>query len=171
MQQIPIVASFAAALLFSGGADMPLADLSAIRTASDCVSRPLLAAAPLLSAGADMPFVGMSAIRAASDCASRPLLAAAPLPTPTAQETMNFTVEGKISKHTEQKLTLSTEGNIIFHVVYSEKTSITRKDGSAGTAKDLRVGTRIHVDGELTEAGEIIAQKITLQSESPGEKR
>jgi hypothetical protein len=113
----------------------------------------------------------MSAIRAASGGTSRPALAAAPLPCSAAQETMNFTVEGKISKHTGQKLTLSTEGNIIFHVVYNDKTSITRKDGSAGTAKDLQVGTRLHVDGDLTEAGEIIAQKITIQSEPTGERR
>jgi hypothetical protein len=85
---------------------------------------------------------------------------------PAAQESMNFTVEGKITKHTENKLTLNSEGNMIFHVVYSEKSKVTRKDGSEGTPKDLLVGTRIHVDGELTESGEIIAQKISLQAES-----
>jgi len=85
---------------------------------------------------------------------------------PAAQESMNFSVEGKITKHTENKLTLNSEGNMIFHVVYSEKSKVTRKDGSEGTPKDLLVGTRIHVDGELTESGEIIAQKISLQAES-----
>jgi hypothetical protein len=90
---------------------------------------------------------------------------------PAAQDAMNFTLEGKITKHAGQKLTLSTEGNIIFHVVYNEKTSILRRDGSSGTSEDLHVGTRIHVDGDLTEAGEIVAQKITLQSEPAAEKR
>ena len=102
---------------------------------------------------------------------SRPGIIAASPPLPRGQETMNFTVEGKITQHTGQKLTINTEGNIIFRVVYSEKTSITRRDGSAGTAKDLQVRTRIHVDGDLTEAGEIIALKITIQSEPAGEKR
>jgi hypothetical protein len=86
-------------------------------------------------------------------------------------QAMNFTVEGKITKHVGQKLTLSTEANIIFHVVYSDKTQITAKDGSVGSSKDLRVRVRIHVDGELTEAGEIIAQKIAIQAESAGDKR
>lgn len=103
--------------------------------------------------------------------AARPEIAAQPLPSPAAQETMNFTVEGKITQHEGNKLTLNTEGNIIFRVTYSDKTGIQRKDGSAGTSKDLQVGTRIHVDGDLTESGEIIAHKITVQSESAGEKR
>lgn len=97
---------------------------------------------------------------------------AVPAPRPTAaQDAMNFTLEGKITKHAGQKLTLSTEGNIVFHVIYTDKTSIQRKDGSVGTAQDLQVGTRIHVDGDLTEAGEVVAQKITLQSQPAGEKR
>ncbi len=84
---------------------------------------------------------------------------------PAAQESMSFSVEGKITQHAGNKLTVNTEGNIIFRVVYSDKTSVTRKDGSAGTSKDLLVGTRIHVDGELTESGEIIAGKITVLAE------
>jgi len=90
---------------------------------------------------------------------------------PAAQEPMNFTVEGKITQHSGNKLTLNTEGNMIFHVVYHEKSKVTRKDGSEGTPKDLEVGTRIRVDGELTESGEIIAQKITIQSESSDKKQ
>ena len=86
-----------------------------------------------------------------------------------AQE-MNFTVEGKITQHTPGKLTVNTEGNIIFHVVYSYKTEIVRKDGSAGTSKDLKVGTRIHVDGDLRESGDIIAQRISIQPDSAAEK-
>ena len=90
---------------------------------------------------------------------------------PTAQESMNFSVEGKITQHTGNKLTLNTEGNMVFRVVYNEKSKVARKDGSEGTPKDLVVGTRIHVDGELTEAGEIIAGKINIRSEPAAEKK
>src|SRR5262245_4188178 len=79
-------------------------------------------------------------------------------PSPPAQETMNFSVEGKISKHTDTKLTLNTEGNIVFRVVYSEKTKILLKNESEGTPRDLVPGALIHVDGDLTESGEIIAR-------------
>jgi len=82
-----------------------------------------------------------------------------------AQESMNFTVQGKITRHMGNKLTVNTEGNIIFRVVYNEKTKIARPDNSEGTAKDLQVGIRIHVDGDLQESGEIIALKITIQQE------
>ena len=88
-----------------------------------------------------------------------------------AQGDMNFTLEGKITKHVGTKLTLSTEDNIIFHVIYNDKTTVARKDGSAGSAQDLQVGVRIHVDGDLTEAGEVVAQKITILPEPAGEKR
>ncbi len=96
-----------------------------------------------------------------------------PLPAapPSAQEAMNFTVEGKITQHSGNKLTINSEGNIIFRVVYNEKTSFIRKDGGAGSSKDLSVGIRIHVDGDLTESGEIIARKITLQSEAGAKSR
>jgi len=79
---------------------------------------------------------------------------------------MNFTVEGKITQREGNKLTLNSEGNIIFHVVLNEKTEVKNKDGSAGATKDLQVGTRILVDGDLQESGEIIAKKVAVQSES-----
>ncbi len=75
----------------------------------------------------------------------------------------NFTLEGKVTERAEGKLTVSTEENIIFHVVYGEKTEIKRKDGSAGTEKDLQKGVKIKVDGELAESGEIKARKIELE--------
>jgi hypothetical protein len=109
-------------------------------------------------------FVALTAACVLAAMGTRPMTAA-PCPLPLPQETMNFTVQGKITQHTGQKLTLNTEGNMIFRVVYSEKTSITRQDGNAGTSKDLTVGIRIHVDGDLTESGEIIAQKIVIQPE------
>lgn len=90
----------------------------------------------------------------------------APLAFPSAQETMNFSVEGKITRHAGATLTVNTEGNMIFRVVYNEKTEIAGKDKSAGSAKDLKVGVRIHVDGELTEEGEIIAKKIAILTDA-----
>lgn len=83
---------------------------------------------------------------------------------------MNFTVEGKITRHSPGKLTLSTEENIIFHVRYDDKTEIKRKDGSPGSAKDFRVGVKVMVDGELTEAGEIIAQRIEVSQDTTSAK-
>ena len=75
----------------------------------------------------------------------------------------NFTLEGKVTERAEGKLTVSTEENIIFHVAYGEKTEIKRKDGSAGTEKDLQKGVKIRVEGELAESGEINAKKIELE--------
>jgi len=78
-------------------------------------------------------------------------------------QAMNFTVEGKVTRHDPGKLTISSGENIIFHVRYDDKTDIKRSDGSPGTAKDLRVGVVVRVEGELTEAGEIIAARIEIQ--------
>jgi len=79
-------------------------------------------------------------------------------------------VEGKVTRQTPGKLTLSTEQNIIFHVRYDDKTEIKRKDGSAGSAKDLRVGVRVMVEGDLTESGEIIALRIELEGDANSKK-
>jgi hypothetical protein len=87
-----------------------------------------------------------------------------------APQEMNFTVEGKITRLAPNKITLSTEENMVFHVVYSDQTEIKNKDGPSATAKDLRVGLRVRVDGDLTESGEIIARRIEIQ-QAPGEKK
>ena len=81
------------------------------------------------------------------------------------EQPMSFTVEGKINRLEPKKITLSTEENMLFHVLYDDKTEIRRKDGSAGTAKDLRVGIVIHVEGDLSESGEILAHRIAIQEE------
>jgi hypothetical protein len=81
----------------------------------------------------------------------------------SAQE-MNFTLEGRISTLTANKMTVSTEENIIFHVQYDEKTQVRKKDGSPATVKDLHVGLRVGVEGNLTESGEIIAKTIEIQT-------
>jgi len=80
----------------------------------------------------------------------------------TPQET-NFTLEGTITQREPGKLTVSTEENIIFHVVYGEKTEIKRKDGSQGSDKDLAKGVKIKVEGDLAESGEITARKIEVE--------
>ena len=79
-----------------------------------------------------------------------------------AQEAMDFTVEGKISWHEPGKLTISSEGNIIFHARYDDQTAIQHADGSPASAKDLQVGVMVRIEGELPESGEIIAHRILL---------
>ena len=82
-------------------------------------------------------------------------------------QAMNFTVEGKINTLDQNKLTLRAEENIIFHVRYDDKTEIKSDDGSPASSKDLRVGLKIRVEGDLTESGEIVAQKIELLKAPP----
>jgi hypothetical protein len=83
-----------------------------------------------------------------------------------AGQAMNFTVEGKVNTLAQNKLTLREEGNIIFHVTYDDKTQFKNDDGSPATSKDLRVGLRIRVEGDLAESGEIAAQRIQLLKET-----
>jgi len=80
-----------------------------------------------------------------------------------AAQATNFTVEGKINTLDQNKLTLNTEENMLFHVRWDDKTEFKSEDGSPAGSKDLRVGLRIRVEGDLTESGEIVAKKIELQ--------
>ena len=84
-----------------------------------------------------------------------------------AAQAMNFTVEGKINTLDQNKLTLNSEENMIFHVRYDDKTEFKSDDGSPASSKDLRVGLRIRVEGDLTESGEIVAQRIELLKTPP----
>jgi hypothetical protein len=86
-----------------------------------------------------------------------------------AQE-MNFTVEGKINRLGQNKFTINSEENMVFHVRYDDKTEIKRQDGNSGSAKDLRVGLKVKVDGDLTESGEIVAHRIIIESSEPPKK-
>ena len=79
----------------------------------------------------------------------------------------NFTVEGKINTLGQNKLTLNSEENMLFHVRWDDKTEFKSDDGSPAASKDLRVGLRIRVEGDLTESGEIVAQKIELLKTPP----
>ena len=82
------------------------------------------------------------------------------------QNDSNFTLEGKITRKEEGKLTVSGEQNIVFHVRYDDKTEIRLKDGGHGSSGDLKVGSQVHVEGDLSESGEITARTIRLL-ESP----
>jgi len=81
-----------------------------------------------------------------------------------ASQDMNFTLEGKITSLTADKLTVASEENMLFHVRYDDKTEIKKPDGSPGTAKDLRVGLRVGVAGDLAESGEITAKRIDIRA-------
>jgi hypothetical protein len=83
---------------------------------------------------------------------------------------MNFTVEGKITRLAPKKITLSTGENMVFHVVYTDQTEIKNKDGTAASAKDLRLGLQVKVDGDLAESGVITARRIEIQP-APEEKK
>ena len=87
------------------------------------------------------------------------------MPTASAQDDSNFTLEGKITEKSAGKITVSTGENMIFHVLYNDKTEIKKKDGSAGTGEDLRTGLKISVAGDLAESGEITAKKIAIEGE------
>jgi hypothetical protein len=81
---------------------------------------------------------------------------------PPAQDS-DFTMEGKITDKAAGKLTINSGDNIIFHVLYNDKTEIKKKDGSAGSADDLHLGLTIYVAGDLAENGEITAKKIAIE--------
>ena len=75
----------------------------------------------------------------------------------------NFTLAGKITEKHGAKLTVSTGDNIIFHVVYNDKTVIKKKDGSSATGQDLHTGMKISAAGDLAESGEITAKTIEIE--------
>ena len=95
------------------------------------------------------------------------ILAARVAEPPSAAQATNFTVEGKINTLDQNKLTLHTEENMLFHVRWDDKTEFKSEDGGPAAGKDLRVGLRIRVEGDLTESGEIVAQKIELVKTPP----
>lgn len=79
------------------------------------------------------------------------------------QQPMPFNLEGKITDEAKGNLTVSTEGNIVFHVHYDDKTEIKKQDGSPGSATDLKVGVKVKVAGDLTESGVVNAHQIELE--------
>jgi hypothetical protein len=83
--------------------------------------------------------------------------------TPLSQES-NFDLEGPISKQSAGKLTIDQGQGIFFRVVYDDKTAIAKDDGSAASEKDLKVGVRVHVVGDLQASGEIKAARIEIET-------
>jgi hypothetical protein len=75
----------------------------------------------------------------------------------------NFNLEGKITDVTAGKLTVNMQGNIIMHVSYDAETQIHRKDGSAGSPKDLKTGAMVKVEGNLNSSGVVEARQIDLE--------
>jgi hypothetical protein len=92
-----------------------------------------------------------------------------PLAAPFGQDS-DFTMEGKITEKSAGKLTINSGDNIIFHILYNDKTEITKKDGSPGTDQDLHGGVTINVSGNLAESGEITARKISIEAEGSEKK-
>jgi hypothetical protein len=92
----------------------------------------------------------------------------APLPAAPAQD--YFTLEGKITDKSPGKVTVSGGENIIFHVVYNEKTAIRKPDGSPATADDLHIGLTIAVAGDLADSGEIAAKTIDIKGQGSGKQ-
>ena len=93
------------------------------------------------------------------------------VPSAPQEREVNFTLEGKITERAEGKLAVSADGNILFRVLYNQQTEIKQSDGGPASAKDLRVGAVIYVEGDLSESGEITALKIELRAKRNPERR
>ncbi|HZO99960.1 MAG TPA: DUF5666 domain-containing protein [Terriglobia bacterium] len=94
--------------------------------------------------------------------ANRPIRARAGLLVSVPPQASGFTVEGKITERAPGKLTINSEENMLFHILYDDKTEIKQKDGKAGSPADLKVGTKVRVEGDFNDAGAIKARTITL---------
>ena len=81
---------------------------------------------------------------------------------------ISFSVNGTITEQSSGKLTVDSGQNMLFTVMYDSTTKIEHKDGSAAKASDLREGVKILAKGTLTEAGDVIAKTITIESGSKG---
>ena len=79
---------------------------------------------------------------------------------------ISFSVNGTITEQSPGKLTVDSGQAMLFTVKYDSTTQIQHEDGSAAKASDLRVGVKILAKGTLTEAGDVIAKTITIESGS-----
>ena len=79
---------------------------------------------------------------------------------------ISFSVEGTITEQSPGKLTVDSGQNMLFTVKYDSTTKIQHADGSAAKASDLRVGIKILAKGSLTEAGDVIARTIMIETAS-----
>ena len=81
---------------------------------------------------------------------------------------ISFSVDGTITEESPGKLTVDSGQNMLFTVKYDSTTQIQHDDGSPAKASDLRAGIKILAKGDLTEAGDVIAKKITIEPGSKG---
>lgn len=93
----------------------------------------------------------------------KPLWAQGQNPPP---QDISFSVNGSITEKSPGKLTVDGGQNMLFTVKYDSATQLQHKDGSPAKASELQVGIKIQAKGVLTEAGDIIAKKITIESGS-----
>ena len=84
---------------------------------------------------------------------------------------ISFSVNGAITEQSPGKLTVDGGQNLLFTVKYDSATKIERQDGKPASSSDLRVGIKILAKGSLTEAGDVIAKTITIESGSKGPQR
>jgi hypothetical protein len=84
------------------------------------------------------------------------------------QQDISFSVSGPITEQSPGKLTVDGGQNMLFTVKYDSATKIDHDDGRPAQASDLRVGIKILAKGTLTEAGDVIAKTITIESGSKG---
>ena len=81
---------------------------------------------------------------------------------------VSFSVNGTITEKSSGKLTVDSGQDMLFTVKYDSTTQIQHSDGSPAKASDLRAGVKILAKGTLTEAGDVIAKTITIESGSKG---
>src|SRR5215472_19179012 len=83
-------------------------------------------------------------------------------PALAAPQNSPFDLNGTIHDASKGKFTVDSGQGIFFHVVYDDKTTIVRADGTAGSDEDLMVGATVHVAGDLGETGEVKAARIEI---------
>jgi hypothetical protein len=79
---------------------------------------------------------------------------------------ISFSVNGAITESSPGKLTVDSGQDMLFTVKYDSTTQIQHDDGNPAKASDLQVGIKILAKGELTEAGDVIAKIITIESKT-----
>ena len=79
---------------------------------------------------------------------------------------ISFSVSGPITEQSAGKLTVDGGQDMLFTVTYDSATKIEHEDGSAAKPSELRVGVKILAKGTLTEAGDVVAKTITIESGS-----
>jgi hypothetical protein len=79
---------------------------------------------------------------------------------------ISFSVNGSITEKSPGKLTVDSGQNMLFTVKYDSTTQLQHEDGSPAKDSELRVGIKIQAKGVLTEAGDVIAKTITIESGS-----